>query len=82
MPAYLQQVNEGQMPGSWLIRCVLFAPHAPEQNPVEDIWLNAKQRVRKNWRLCTTFRNVKQIFREAIEGVFFDFAKLRMYSSI
>jgi transposase len=82
MSEYLQQVNEGQMPGSWLIRCVLFAPNAPEQNPVEDIWLKAKQRVRKNWRLCTTFRNVKQIFIEAIEGVFFDFAKLRMYSSI
>jgi transposase len=82
MSAYLQQVNERQMPGSWLIRWVLFAPNAPEQNPVEDIWLKAKQRVRKNWRLCTTFRNVKQIFIEAIEGVFFDFAKLRMYSSI
>jgi len=23
----------------WLIRCELFAPNAPEQNPVEDIWL-------------------------------------------
>ncbi len=23
----------------WLIICELFAPNAPEQNPVEDIWL-------------------------------------------
>ncbi len=82
MPEYLQHVNAGQAPGSWAVKCILFAANAPEQNPVEDVWLKAKQWVRKHWRLCDTFRNVKQIFKEAIDGIFCDFAKLRMYSSI
>jgi transposase len=80
MIEYLQQLNAGREPEAWLITCVLFAPNAPEQNPIEDVWLRAKQCVRKNWRLCDTFRAVKRIFKEAIEGIFFDFEKLRMYS--
>jgi putative transposase len=82
MVEYLQQLNAGRERDSWVVTCVLFAPNAPEQNPVEDIWLKAKQWVRKNWRLCDTFRNVKRIFKEAIDGIFFDFEKLRMYSQI
>ena len=82
MMTYLQQVNAGREPEAWMITCVLFAPHAPEQNPVEDIWLRAKQCVRKNWRLCDTFRNVKRIFQDAIDGIFFHSEKLRMYSPI
>ncbi len=82
MMTYLQQVNAGRDPEAWMRTCVLFAPHAPEQNPAEDIWLRAKQCVRKNWRLCDTFRNVKRIFKDAIDGIFFDSEKLRMYSPI
>jgi transposase len=82
MIEFLQQMNAGREPEAWMLTCVLFAPNAPEQNPVEDIWLRAKQCVRKNWRLCATFRNVKRIFKEAIEGIFFDSEKLRMYSSV
>jgi transposase len=80
MLEYLQQLNAGREPETWLVTCVLFAPNAPEQNPIEDVWLSAKQCVRTNWRLCATFRDVKRIFKEAIEGIFFDFEKLRMYS--
>jgi transposase len=42
MLAYLQQRNAGREPETWLVTCVLFAPNAPEQNPIEDVWLRAK----------------------------------------
>jgi transposase len=36
----------------WLIICELFAPNAPEPNPVEDIWLQGKIFLREHWYLC------------------------------
>ncbi|WP_445301521.1 IS630 family transposase [Microcoleus sp. MOSTC5] len=39
MRDYLGLVNQDLEKSEWSIRCELFAPNAPEQNPVEDIWL-------------------------------------------
>jgi transposase len=39
---YLSSVNSDKKPNDWSITCILFAPNAPQQNPVEDIWLQAK----------------------------------------
>jgi transposase len=58
MIAYLQRVNHGLIPDQWLVTCMLFAPNAPEQNPMEDIWLKGKQFVRKNGHICAAFRRV------------------------
>jgi len=41
MPEYLLSINAGEPPEEWQVTCMLFAPNAPEQNPVEDIWLFA-----------------------------------------
>lgn len=35
--AFLAEVNQGLAEKDWLVTCLLFAPNAPEQNPVEDI---------------------------------------------
>ena len=59
---YLESVNEGLKKSEWLITCILFAPNAPEQNPVEDIWLQAKNFVRKYHHLCKSFKFVKKLF--------------------
>jgi len=40
--AYLSQVNQGLEEKDWKVTCLLFAPHAPDQNPVEDVWLQGK----------------------------------------
>jgi len=32
----LAEANAGLPPEHWKIECICFAPHAPEQNPVED----------------------------------------------
>jgi transposase len=39
---FLLELNGEKEPDDWSITCILFAPNAPQQNPVEDIWLKAK----------------------------------------
>jgi hypothetical protein len=43
---YLAAVNTGMPEAEWQITCRWFAPHDPSQNPIEDIWNQAKAYVR------------------------------------
>lgn len=79
MQSYLAQVNDGLEEDEWQIRCLLFAPNAPEQNPIEDIWLQGKNFVRSHWHLCDKFSKVKDLFLKFIQNAQFSFPKLRMY---
>jgi transposase len=63
--SFLRQVNEGLPPEHWKITCIRLAPNAPEQNPVEDIWLQAKRFIRQYARLCHDFKAVKLLFQFA-----------------
>jgi putative transposase len=49
---FLSSVNSDKEPNNGSITCILFAPNSPQQNPVEDIWLPAKNFLRKYWYLC------------------------------
>jgi transposase len=80
MQAYLQEVNHGLEPPAWKITCELFAPHAPDQNPVEDIWLKGKNFLRKYFYKHTTFAQVKQAFLHFLHTTKFDFPKLQWYA--
>jgi transposase len=79
MQEYLESLNLKRSRDDWLVTCVLFAPNAPEQNPIEDVWLKAKQYVRKHWRECLTFQHVQRVFEEALNTLSFQFEKLRLY---
>jgi len=57
------RTNGDKKPENWSINCILFAPNAPQQNPVEDIWLQAKNFLRKYWYLCMSFKIVKFLER-------------------
>jgi putative transposase len=35
---YLATINHGIPSENWPVTCVLFAPNAPKQNPIEDVW--------------------------------------------
>lgn len=81
MKAYLEAVNYGLPREKWLVTCVQFAPHAPEQNPIEDVWHKAKAFIRKHWNRCDeTFRSVTALFEEALETMTCSFDKLGMYT--
>ena len=81
MKKYLEETNRGLDASEWPLTCVLFAPNAPEQNPVEDIWLNAKNWLRKCWHGLSSFSLVKWFFSFLIEWQFYDFPKLYKYGS-
>ncbi len=79
MPEYLAKINQGLAEDEWKITCLLFAPNAPEQNPVEDIWLKGKTFIRKYFHLCLSFKDVKKLFVETLQHQTFDFSKLLHY---
>lgn len=81
MQEHLEAVNFGRSRDEWAIHCIQFAPHAPDQNPIEEVWNQAKAFVRKNRQQCDgTFTSVKRLFEQALETLTFKFAKLQMYT--
>ena len=79
---YLQSLNTEREPGERQLTCIRFAPNAPEQNPVEDVWLQAKRFLREFYHLCDSFSLVKLLFALVTYGRTFDFPKLFMYTVI
>lgn len=76
----LATVNNGYELSDWQFTCILFAPNSPEQNPVEDVWLKAKNFLRKFWNLCKSFSVVKWLFNFFTNHQQFDFPKLEQYT--
>jgi len=79
MQQYLEQVNADKAQSHWQLYCLRFAPNAPQQNPVEDIWLQAKTYVRQHYYQCPSFKYLKQLFMQFLDGRVFDFPKLHSY---
>ncbi len=78
---YLGEINGGKKEEEWLVKCIKLAPNAPEQNPIEDVWLQGKEMLRKYWNICKNFKIVKWLFEWAIKEHIFTFPKLSMYAS-
>ena len=76
---YLKIVNEGKPEQEWIIKCIKLAPNAPEQNPLEDVWLQGKEMLRRYWSICKNFKIAKWLFKWTISQDLFSFAKLSMY---
>ena len=77
--SFLDELNQGLSPEQWKIHCVRFAPNCPEQNPIEDIWLQAKTWVRRFCALIPSFSHLKWMFEWFIRHTTFDFPTLGMY---
>jgi len=76
---YLESVNQGLDEANWKITCIRFAPNDPRQNPIEDIWLQAKRFIREYYHLCQSFSAVKCLFELVTHRQTFDFPKLFTY---
>ena len=72
---FLGQTNGALSAEAWKITCIRLAPNAPEQNPFEDVWLQAKQLIRKYARLCKRFGSVKFLSQLVTHCQTFAFAK-------
>lgn len=77
--AFLESINKGLKESKWKLHCLLFAPNAPDQNPVEDCWLKAKNHVRRCVLENPTFKHVAECFKRAFNELDFDFEKLKWY---
>ena len=76
---YLAQLNEGLEEKDWKIQLIEFEKNAPEQNPVEDIWLKGKNFLRRNFYKFTSFAKVRKGFREFLNHNTFQFSKYQGY---
>ncbi len=76
---FLAFINQGFTQEQWKIHCIRFAPNCPSQNPIEDIWLQAKTWVRRLCALIPTFSHLKWMFEWFIKNTTFDFPSLQMY---
>ena len=77
---FLAEINQGETdPEQWRIHCVRFAPNCPQQNPIEDIWLQAKSWARKSFQSILSFAHLKWVFKWFITESRFNFEKLGMY---
>ena len=76
---FLSEINGDVPQDEWKMTCVRLAPNAPEQNPVEEVWLQAKQFIRKYARMCQKFKSVKLLFRLVTHLQTFAFPKAFMY---
>ena len=82
MRAYLNQVNQGLEEKDWKITCIILAPNAPEQNPVEDVWLAGKNFLRKHFYENNTFYKVKMSFLNFLNNKVFNLGKRGWYMNI
>jgi transposase len=80
--AYLSQVNQGLEEKDWTVTFLLFAPNAPDQNPVEDVWLQGKNFLRRHFYENKTFNQVKWSFLNFLNRKVFNFGKSGWYLEI
>ena len=80
MRNYLAKINADLPEEKWPVTCILLAPHAPEQNPVEDIWLKGKNWLRKHFAFNKTFADVKKCFFDHLHNGVFHSAKYDWYN--
>jgi len=81
MRDYLAEINAGLSEDQWLVTCTLLAPNAPQQNPVEDIWLKGKNWLRKRFAHNKTFEQVKTCFLDYLQDQVFSSTKFDWYSA-
>ena len=81
MQSLLEVENQGLSPEEWKITCVRFATYAPEENPVEVIWLQIKTLLRRFYRFGRNFSNVTRLFQLFVDLKLFNLPDLKKYDA-
>lgn len=80
---YLNEVNKKMTDEKdYKITCYHFAPNAPDQNPVEDVWLRGKSFLRRNFYQSESFYQLKEKFLKYLDNKIFNFKKIEWYLKI
>lgn len=81
MREFLREVNGDLAEKDWIITCHLFAPYAPENNPIEEVWLSLKTLLRRCYRFGKNFSIIKRLFEMLVDYKLFNFPKLKNYDA-
>lgn len=81
MQKFLTEINSDKEAPDWPITCNLFAPYAPEQNPIEAVWLSLKNLLRRCYRFGKNFGIIKRIFRLLVDLKLFNFPDIKNYEA-
>lgn len=81
MKEFLSKVNADLEKKDWQVTCHLFAPYAPEENPIEAVWLQLKTLLRRSYRFCKNFSIIKRLFKLFVNLKLFNFPNLENYDN-
>lgn len=81
MRQFLATQNQGLSPEKWSVTCCLFAPYAPQENPVESIWLQLKTLLRRFYRFGKSFSIVRRLFQLFVKFQLFNLPNLKNYDA-
>jgi len=81
MKNFLGEQNEGLAKSEWKITCELFAPYAPEENPVEAIWFQLKNLLRRFYRFGKNFKIINFLFQFFAKYNLFKFPNLKRFDA-
>lgn len=79
MKAFSTEVNDDYEASMRRVTCMLLAANAQHQNPMEDVWLQARNFLRKFWHLGKSLSVIKWLFKFFTAHQKFDFPKLQQY---
>ncbi|MCT7953047.1 IS630 family transposase [Ancylothrix sp. C2] len=77
----LETINQDLPPQKWKVTCYLFAPYAPENNPIESVWLSLKSLLRRCYRFCKNFTIMKRLFKLLVDLKLFSFPNIKNYDA-
>ncbi|MEG4089419.1 MULTISPECIES: hypothetical protein [unclassified Microcoleus] len=78
---FLAKQNEGLAPLEWKITCELFAPYAPEENPIEAIWFQLKSLIGMFYRLVKKINIINLLFQLFAKYNLFNFPNLKKFDA-
>lgn len=81
MKQLLSSENQGKSSEDWSITCCLLPAYAPEENPVEAIWLQVKNFIRRFHYLCQNFSMTKRLFQLFFDYQLFNIPNLEKYDA-
>ena len=76
MREFLREVNGELAEKDWRITCHLFAPYAPENNPIEAE-ASLKTLLRRCYRFGKNFSIIKRLFEMLVDYKLFNFPNLK-----
>jgi transposase len=76
---FLAEVNQEKPEEQWRITCYFLPPYAPQENPIEAVWLQLKNLLRKCYRFGKSFYIIKRLFQMFADYKLFNFPNMEKH---